>query len=149
MATSETEFKKWVVHNADKEWLIQPIETTTGSGIPDLFICYDGCSCWAELKATTSDSHCYMRISQWRWLKRLHSRGGWSILLIKRLLKKQKRVDIYRVSDLLEHPLKNCIFKGEDIYFPEKSHPAFSYIMGKGNKKFYEGLGNLLQEGFE
>lgn len=143
---SEKEFRKWLVTNAPSDWLLQSIETATGNGVPDLFICHDGCSCWAELKSSVSP-HCYMRISQWRWFHKLTSRGGFALLIIKR--EKLKRIDVYNAHDLTCYKPSDCILKGEDIIFPPDTKVSFSYKLGSGNKKFYEELDKLLQEYYE
>lgn len=142
----ERDFRKWISMNAEKEWLIQPIETVTGSGIPDLFICVHGYQCWAELKATESP-HCYMRISQWRWFNKLTSRGGFGILVIRRL--KDKRVDVFLASRLAKIKPEDCTLKGEDIVFPDTIRPAFSYFMGTGNKQFFAKLVRLFEDNYD
>ena len=143
---SEKDFRRWITTNAPSDWLMQPIETATGNGVPDLFICHDGCSCWAELKSSASP-HCYMRISQWRWFHKLTSRGGFALLIIKR--EKQKRVDVYKATDLTRYNAADCILKGEDIIFPPNTKVSFSYKLGSGNKRFFEDLDNLLQNEYE
>lgn len=141
---AEKDFKKWLVQNAGPEWMFQTIETTTGTGVPDLFFCVDGFQGWIELKSGPS-LHCYMRISQWRWFCKLTSRQGFGLLIIKR--EKTKRVDVYLASDLAKAgSLEKSLLKGSDIIFPPTIEPAFSYKLGTGNKMFYEGLKNLLEK---
>lgn len=141
---AEKDFKSWILKNASQDWLLQTIETTTGSGVPDLFFCVDGYQGWIELKSSQSD-HCYMRISQWRWFCKLTSRGGFGFLIIKR--EKLKRVDVYLARDLAEcKAAEKGLLKGSDIIFPTSIKPAFTYKLGSGNSIFYKGLINLMEK---
>lgn len=145
--SGEKEFRRWIVQSASKDWLCQSIETSTGTGIPDLFICTHGYQCWAELKATESDSRIYMRISQYRWFCRLISRGGYGLLLIKRT--KTRRVDVYEAKVLTQFSAStDCELKGEDIVFPKELKPAFSYKLGTGNGMFYKKLIGLFERSY-
>lgn len=143
---SEKEFRKWIVMNASKDWMMQTIETSTGTGVPDLFFCVNSCQGWMELKAT--DSHkCYMRISQWKWFKKLTSRGGFGLLLIKR--EKLKRIDVYSAGDLTSLDASaECVLKGQDIVFPSDTKPLFSYRLGTGNGMFYKKLLEVFERSF-
>ena len=145
--SGEKEFRKWITTTAPKDWMMQTIETSTGTGIPDLFYCVHGYQGWAELKSTAS-SHCYMRISQWPWFFRLTSRGGFAVLIIKRL--KDKRIDMYLASHLTRLDASECELKGKDIYFPsDKIKPVFSYKLGSGNSKFYEKWQEIMEKDYE
>lgn len=139
----EKEFRKWLIQNAGKEWLMQTIETATGSGVPDVFMCADGQQCWAELKSTDSKK-CYMRISQWRWFTKLCQRGGKGVLIIKRC--KTRMIDVYDASILTAPSLSDsCELRGQDVVFPDDIKPAFSYKLGTGNGIFYGMLLDLLK----
>lgn len=142
----EHEFRKWITSNADKDWLIQPIETMTGSGVPDLYMCLQGYQCWAELKATDS-AKCYMRVSQWRWFAMLIRRGGFGILIIKRI--KAKQIDVYIMSHILKVPPDKCILKGNDVIFPDSIRPAFTYYMGTGSRQFFAKLTRLFEDNYD
>lgn len=143
---NEKEFKTWFVKGAGPEWLLQTVETSTGTGIPDVFMCVDGYQGWIELKSTT-DKACYMRISQWRWFNRLVSRGGFGFLMIKRV--KERRVDVYAVRDLVKlGPDSGGRLRGQDIIFPSEIKPAFSYILGTGNGMLYKKIINYLKENY-
>lgn len=39
---NEARFRRWLVKQAPKNSLIQTIETSTGTGVPDVFYCYQG-----------------------------------------------------------------------------------------------------------
>lgn len=142
--SGEKEFRRWIVTNAGKEWMMQTIETSTGTGVPDLFMCVDGYQLWAELKST-SLTHCYMRISQWRWFCKLCARGGFGLLIIKR--EKKKRVDVYSARQLVKYDASTeCILRGQDIIFPATVQPAFSYKLGTGNGMFYKQVLEYLEK---
>lgn len=142
--SGEKEFKKWLTLNAPKDWMIQTIETSTGTGVPDIFVCVDGFQFWGELKAGTNKK-CYMRISQWRWFCKLTSRGGYAVLMIKRL--KEKRIDVYDGRELAKvQATSECVLKGQDITFPDTIKPFMTYTMGTGNGMFYKKLLQKLRE---
>ena len=146
MGTGESQFRKWITATAPNAWLVQPIETSTGTGIPDLFICAHAWSFWVELKSTNA-KNCYMRISQWRWFNKLNSRGGIGLLFIKRV--KEKRIDVYKTDEITALDVqKECELKGNDISFPASIKPAFSYKLGTGNGTFYENVIQLLEESY-
>lgn len=141
--SGEKEFKRWIVSNAPNDWLIQTIETATGSGVPDLFICINGNQGWAELKSTDS-TRCYMRISQWRWFCKLISRGGSGLLLIKRL--KRRCVDVYDARPLTRLSAgRDCVLRGDDIIFPSTIKPVVSYKLGTGGGEFYKNILEVLK----
>lgn len=144
--SGETEFRKWMVKNANSlGWMIQSIETSTGSGVPDIFVCNYGWNAWAELKSTNSNK-VFMRISQFRWFIRYVRRGGIGLLIIKRL--KERRIDVYKMLDLeIYSDAKHCELKGNDIYFPDFTQPAFSYKLGTGASTFFNRLLRLIQTG--
>lgn len=52
----------------------------TGSGIPDVFICYKGVSLWFELKVTETFQ---VKPSQNAWHTKLASHGGISFIVVK------------------------------------------------------------------
>jgi hypothetical protein len=52
MSTPESAFKTRVVKNLKKlGFFCQTIETTTGRGVPDVWVCHSGVSAWLECKA--------------------------------------------------------------------------------------------------
>ena len=143
----EGTFKKWILQNAPKDWLIQTIETMTGSGVPDLFFCTKGYQGWMELKATPSkqENLCYLRISQWRWFCKFISRGGFGFLIIKR--DKLKRVDIYLASHLTHvDASRDCVLKGDDIIMPQSIKPVATYKLGSGNGLFFTRLTDVFKK---
>lgn len=145
--SGEKEFRRWIVQSADNDWLCQTIETSTGSGVPDLFLCTHGYQVWAELKSTGSDKDVYMRISQYRWFRKLIARGGYGLLIIKRL--KDRRIDVYEAKVLTRfNAATECVLKGDDIIFPKTLTPAFTYKLGVGAKTFYKRLVELFERSY-
>ena len=138
----EASFRRWLTKNKPKNSIVQPIETGTGSGIPDLFYCYNGRPCWIELKATQGRA-CYMRISQWRWFCNLVKAKGVGFLIIKRL--KRKEIDIYNVNQLAVAEMsKKARLVGKDIIFPEDIKPSSTVDVAAGHEYFYKTLNLLL-----
>lgn len=145
MGTGEKQFKRWITSTAPTDWLVQTIETSTGSGVPDLFMCHNGHNLWTELKST-EDNKCYMRITQWYWFNRLLDKGGKGFLFIKRV--KDKRVDVYDMSDI-RGKISRCslLIKSPDVVFPPTTQPVFSYKLGASDETFYQKLERILDEG--
>lgn len=130
---NEARFRRWLVKQAPKNSLIQTIETSTGTGVPDVFYCYKGRPCWIELK-DTEGAQCYMRTSQWIWFRKYILSGGMGYLMIRR---KNKTVDIYDVKRLLiAASIENI--KGEHITFKEDNDPLFTHKLGTTNNIFTE-----------
>jgi hypothetical protein len=140
---SESDFRRWITKNKPKNSIIQTIETGTGSGVPDLFYCWNGRPCWIELKATQGRA-CYMRISQWRWFCNLAKAKGVGFLIIKRL--KQKEIDIYDIKDLTTPEMaKKGKLVGQNIIFPEEIKPLTKVDIVSGHEYFYHILHLLLR----
>lgn len=138
---AEGTFKRWLIQNLPKDWMMQTIETTTGNGVPDIFFCTKGYQGWIELKATLSkdENLCYLRIAQWRWFCKLYSRGGFGLLIIKR--EKLKRIDIYLAAHLVKvNTLDECTYKGKDIILPPYIKPISSYKLGSGSGLLYSRI---------
>lgn len=130
---NEARFRRWLVKQAPKNSLIQTIETSTGTGVPDVFYCYKGRPCWIELK-DTEGAQCYMRTSQWIWFRKYILSGGTGYLMIRR---KNKTVDIYDVKRLLiAASIENI--KGEHITFKEDNEPLFTHKLGTTSNIFTE-----------
>ena len=144
---SEATFRRWLVANKPNKSLIQPIETSTGSGIPDLFYCCQHGSCWIELKETERTG-CYMRVSQWLWFRKLRDARGKGFLIIKRTKKKPNTIDIYDVGAFLItkcNELRKGKIVGKDIRF-DKVQPTVSIEVGSGHEHFYHTLHKLIKK---
>ena len=46
----EGEFRKWLIKNKSYGAVMTPIETSTATGVPDIYTCYQGHSQWIECK---------------------------------------------------------------------------------------------------
>jgi hypothetical protein len=73
MATKpEAAFYDWIKSNIP--WFFQRIETTTGSGIPDIWSAHQGESLWIELKALPA-TNLQIRKAQYAWMTKAHWNG--------------------------------------------------------------------------
>lgn len=63
--TPEASFYEWIKSNLP--WFFQRIETTTGSGIPDIWAAHSGRGIWIETKACPKNSVA-IRSSQYAWM---------------------------------------------------------------------------------
>ena len=66
----ESDFRRWLIQNKPKEAVMTPIETSTATGVPDIFCCYQGFSSWIECKTVLSSSPKF-RGTQYIYLKKL------------------------------------------------------------------------------
>lgn len=130
---NEAAFRRWLVKQKPKNSLIQTIETSTGTGVPDVFYCYEGHPCWIELK-DTEGAQCYMRTSQWMWFRKYILAGGIGYLMIRR---KDKTIDVYDVKRLLIAASVDNI-KGEHMIFKENNEPLFTHKLGTSENIFIE-----------
>lgn len=143
---TEANFRSWLVKNAGSGWMMQTIETSTGTGVPDVYFCTQGHQGWLELKNSALLSACYMRVSQWRWFHKLYKRGGVALLLIKR--QKLKTIDIYPGSELVSETLQEARtyeIRKDDVFFPSTIKPAFTYKLGTGNKVLFDTILQLIK----
>lgn len=141
---TEAEFRKRLVSRKPKNALVQSIETMTGSGVPDLYYCHKGNPCWFELKETRG-SHCYMRVSQWRWFCRHNISGGKGLLIIKRI--GPRRIDIYDTKMFCgKDILKTSEIKSENIYFQSSTKPTMSIEIISGYEYLYNRIDNYLKK---
>lgn len=141
---SEAEFRRWLVKNKPTKSMIQPIETSTGAGIPDLYYCYRSSSCWIELKETERTG-CYMRVSQWLWFGKLREAGGRGFLIIKRKARRPYTIDIYDIRQFMRQNGQPRAGKlsGKDILFKDIK-PVVTVEVASGHEYFYNVLHKLL-----
>jgi hypothetical protein len=74
--TPEAKFSKWVVSNFLRDADVQRIETSTGSGVPDINVCYQGFEFWIETKIMTPSFKTLLRPYQGAWIQRRSAAGG-------------------------------------------------------------------------
>ena len=140
---NEAGFRRWLISVAPKDALIQSIETSTGSGVPDIFLCIKGSLCWVELK-DAEGGQCYMRVSQWLWMRRLLKAGGTGFLMIRH--KAYKTIDIYDMAILARQQVDfDAKVVRQDIFFSKSTKPVFSHTLGTGNKLLFEKLLEYLE----
>lgn len=72
----EAKLKRWVIGTLLAGGHCQTIETTTGSGIPDINVCYDGKEFWVETKIAMPTGAVLLRPFQHAWIRRRASFGG-------------------------------------------------------------------------
>ena len=70
--TPEATFFDWLKRSFP--WQFQRIETTTGIGVPDLWVCHRGFQLWIELKAAPN-TNVQIRKSQYAWITRMQWQG--------------------------------------------------------------------------
>lgn len=68
----EATFAAWIRKNTD--WFTQRIETTTASGVPDIWMHHNHSYAWIELKANTR-TNVQIRSSQYAWIRAAQRRG--------------------------------------------------------------------------
>lgn len=68
----EKQFYEWILGNFP--WFFQRIETSTASGVPDIWACHKGHSIWIETKAEPLSS-VKLRSFQFAWIVRAHWNG--------------------------------------------------------------------------
>lgn len=79
---TEAEFSAWLIQH----WFSGPrihaqrIETSTGSGVPDMTVCLDGAEIWVETKVYYC-GYTLLRPYQRAWMERRYCAGG-TILII-------------------------------------------------------------------
>jgi len=60
---------------------VQTIETSTGSGVPDVNVCWHGVEFWIECKMIKKGKACYLRPQQLAWFTRRKRSGGLVFIL--------------------------------------------------------------------
>ena len=80
--TPERSLRQWLLRHLPKEWHIQPIESSTSNGIPDINLCARGLEIWLELKA--EGKHPLLRPEQAAWITRRELCGGRALVLHRR-----------------------------------------------------------------
>ncbi len=75
----EAKFNRWLIDNVFVGMHHQRIETTTGSGIPDFNVCWQGVDFWVESKVNEP----LLRPFQWAWIHRRVQAGGRVLILVE------------------------------------------------------------------
>lgn len=76
--TPEQLANAWLKQKLPENYHVQRIETSTGSGVPDINMIVDGREVWMEVKANQKTKAGYVRIrkEQYAWMKRRAMCGG-------------------------------------------------------------------------
>lgn len=98
--TPESKFNQWISHKLLFDAHVQRIETTTGSGVPDLNVCWYGIEFWAESKVETPGGNILLRPFQWAWMKKRQNAGGKVILLAERNQDRPAQVSLWGVANI-------------------------------------------------
>lgn len=72
---TESRFKRWVTQNLLPDAHFQCIENTTGSGVPDINVCWRGQEFWIETKSIGAGD-LLLRPFQLAWMMRRWESGG-------------------------------------------------------------------------
>lgn len=122
----EAEFRSWLIENKPKHSVMVPIETTTATGVPDIFACYTGKSFWLECKSLVSPAVTYLRGTQYIFFKKLVEAGGKGKVLTQFIIRptqKAATIYIYDVEDIVCHPIGSFKESGQRLYFPKSIKP--------------------------
>jgi hypothetical protein len=98
--TPETKFNLWIAQKLFFDAHVQRIETSTGSGVPDMNICWYGIEFWAESKVETPGGNILLRPFQWAWMKKRQNAGGKVILLAERNQDRPAQVSMWAVANI-------------------------------------------------
>ena len=69
------------IHGWLKKAMLQRIENTTSSGVPDVYVCLGERSVWLELKVGDSYTEVFLRKEQYAWGMRHASFGGVTLVV--------------------------------------------------------------------
>lgn len=122
----EAEFRSWLIENRPKHSVMTAIETTTATGVPDIFACYTGKSFWLECKSLISPALTYLRGTQYIYFKKLIEAGGKGKILTQCILRQTQKaatIQIYNAEDIVCHPIDFFKASGQRLYFPKTIKP--------------------------
>lgn len=138
----ESDFRRWLIQNKPKEAVMTPIETSTATGVPDIFCCYQGFSSWIECKTVLSSSPKF-RGTQYIYLKKLIAAGGHAKVVVQRLSTntyKPVSIWIYDAEQLVAIPSGMYKTHGQDMIFPKSAEPYYVWHYNKNKKYSIEDL---------
>jgi len=86
---------------SDQGYFLTRIETSTVSGVPDVFGIYKETSFWCELKSNPVN---YPALNKYQivWINRAVKHGGVVMILVK--AQKERALQIYRIKDFFTDP---------------------------------------------
>jgi len=123
---NESTFSRWLIgHFRDNGAFVQRLEVTTGSGVPDLVVIYEGKTHWVELKWNTN----HIRPEQYVWARNAAKSG----VLVNYICGYEDRIDFYAhfsdEFDTMFKPMTNT-FKliGDKWDFPRTKIGAYRIL---------------------
>lgn len=129
----EGEFRKWLIDNKPKKAVMTAIETSTATGVPDIFCCYDGFSSWIECKILLSGGP-RIRGTQYTYMKKLIAAGGNAKIVIQKLSNvnyKPSSIKIYNAADIVAIPVGMFKQIGQELMFPPGINPWYEWFYNK------------------
>ena len=134
---SEANFRKWLKQNKPAGAVMTSIETSTRTGVPDLFTCHRGIMKWIECKyLPNSKNEIKLRATQYIWLKNLILAGGNGGLVIKR---KPKIIDYYDATTFAIYDYETLKVSGKEVILTKLIKPTATYD-GTNKDEFYKSL---------
>lgn len=120
---AEIKFWHWLKNKLSKSKVdMQRIENTTGGGVPDVNMCYQGSEAWIELKVYVK-GNVLLRKQQYAWIVRRANVDG-NVLVIA-FNEETGSVDIWCPS--IVNPLIVRPWGNTEKYVAIESSPDFSY----------------------
>ena len=138
----EGEFRKWLIQNKPRKAIMTPIETSTASGVPDIFCCHSGVMTWLECKIATSGPP-RIRGTQFSYLKKLSEAGGRAKIVVQRLSPqtyKPVSIEVYESSHVTTIPLGMFRASREELIFPPGMEPWYKWYYNRNKKETIDDL---------
>lgn len=138
----EAEFRSWLIKNKPKNALMTAIETNTTAGVPDIFSCYQGYSCWIECKSVINGIG-RIRGTQYSYLKKLLAAGGNAKIIIQGLSTvtyKPVSISIYDAQQIATLPLGLFKIQGKEMIFPPDVKPKYKWYYNRNKKESIDDL---------
>lgn len=138
----EADFRRWLIKNKPKQAVMTAIETSTQTGVPDIFSCFNSFQQWIECKVIiTGLPRC--RGTQYVYFKNLINAGGHGKIVIQRISNttyKPTSIYIYDARKIVAIP--PALFKrsGENLLFPKNIEPWYVWHYTKNKNVNIEDL---------
>ena len=142
----EADFRRWLIKNKPASAVMTPIETSTATGVPDVFTCYNGFASWLECKVTITGSGSF-RGTQYVYLKKLLEAGGHAKVVVQCLNKntyKPSNIKVYDAADILSIPIGLFTKQGQNLVFPKSLEPYYIWYYTKKSDKIEDLYEKLL-----
>lgn len=133
----EGEFRQWLIKNKPKKAVMTAIETSTATGVPDLFCCYDGVMSWIECKIILAGAP-RIRGTQYVYLKKLVAAGGIAKIVVQKLSNvtyKPSAIKVYDAADITAIPVDMFKHQGQEMIFPPNTQPWYEWQYNRNKRK--------------